>query len=320
MRSELQKTYQQYRYNEEYRKFVDRLREKFGLRQHEDVLEELLPYVDSTKVASDSLWPVNVPQNVRRKVIISVGKRKITVDSLIAIMSNRADLRDASLTPANFPIQVNKLGDFLALEAASVGLEDRYPELKILMREFQDGAVLYKAEQLEVWNRLSVDSTKLKSFFSERQDQYTYPNRVEMIEISTGAESIAVRIRKALQRGRNVDTVIARIKGSKPQKKSRGLIPSHTDDLTKEAWASKAGVVVGPIKFQNRFVILKVIKKDPARQKTFEEAAPEVSTLFQDYQSKWLQNEWLRRLREQYPVIQHREVLPQAFSGGKPSQ
>lgn len=320
LRGELQRTYQQYRYDEQYRKFVDRLREKFGFKRHDDLLNELIGYIDSTKTPSDSLWAVHVPQNVRRKIIISVGKRGITADSLITFLSNRGDFRDASLKSSSFPLQVDKAGDLLVLEEASVDLEDRYPEFETLMKEFQDGVVLYKAEQLEVWNRIAIDSTKLHSFFAERGGQYTYPNRVEMVEVSTEVESIAVKIRKGLQRGRNIDTVIARIKNSKPQKKSRGLIPANTDDLTKEAWAHKAGNIVGPIKFQNRFVILKVIKKDPARRKTFEEAAPEVSTAFQDYESKRLQNEWLERLRKQYPVVQHKEVLHQAFAGGKPSE
>jgi len=321
LRSELQKTYQQYRYTEEYRKFVDRLRENLRFKRHEDVLGKLIPYIDSTKTPSDSLWAVNVPSDMRRNVIISVDKREITVDSLIAIMSNRADFRDASLTPANFPLQVDKVGDFLVLEAASAGLEDRYPEFKALMKEFQDGVLLYKAEQLEVWNKITVDSTKLKSFFADRRNQYTYPDRIEMIEISADAEKIAAKIRKDVQRGRNIDAVIARLKGAgKPEKKSRGLIAANADELTKEAWASTAGKVIGPVRYQNRFVVLKVIKKDPAREKTFEEAAPEVSTAFQDYESKRLQNEWLEQLRKQYPVVQHREILHQAFAGGKPSE
>ncbi len=320
LRGELQRTYQQYRYDEQYRRFVDRLREKFGFKRHDAVLNELIGYIDSTKTPSDSLWAVKVPPNVRRKPIISVGKRRITADSLITFMSNLGDFRDASLKSANFPLQVDKAGDLLVLEEACVGLEDRYPEFETLMKEFQEGVVLYKAEQLEVWNRIAIDSTRLKSFFAERSGQYTYPNRVEMVEVSTEAESIAVKIRKGLQRRRNIDTVIGQIKGSKPQKKSRGLIPADTDDLTKEAWAREVGKVVGPIKFQNRFVILKVMKKDPARRKTFGEAAPEVSTAFQDSESKRLQNEWLERLRMQYPVVQHREVLRQAFAGGKPSE
>lgn len=320
LRGELQKTYQQYRYNEEYRKFVDDLRQRIGFIRHDNVLGALILFVDSTKAPSDSLWAVHVPPDVRREGILTVGRRTITVDSLIAIMSNRSDFRDASLTPANFPLHVDKVGDFLVLEAASVDLEERHPEFKNLMKEFQDGVVLYKAEQLEVWNKIDVNETKLKQFFTERRDQFTFPNRIEIIEISAESESLALKIAAELYKGRDIDTVISRLKAKSNIKKTmRGLLPADTDDLTQKAWAHEVSSILGPVQYNNRYVIMKVVKKEPSRTKTFEEASAEVSTAFQDYESKRLEREWLERLRKQYPVVQYREHLAKAFTGEKPS-
>lgn len=324
IRSELLQIYQRFRYNEEYRKFVDDLRRKFTFTRHENTLHELIPYIDSTRVPSDSLWAVKVPWDIRQKGILSVGERTITVDSLLAMMSSRADFRNVSLKPENIPLHVDKIGDFLVLETASTNLEERYPDFKSLMKEFQDGVVLYKAEQQEVWNKLEVNEEKLNAFYTERRDQYTFPDRIEMVEISTEKESLALKIRAEIEKGRNIDTVIARSKrkGGKIEKNTRGLIAADTDELTKKAWTNPdeiGGSFVGPVHYKNRYVLLKVLKKDAARKKTFEEASTEVSTAFQDYEAKRLEREWLERLRQQYPVAQHKEHLAKAFTGEKPS-
>lgn len=59
-----------------------------------------------------------------------------------------------------------------------------------------------------------------------------------------------------------------------------------------------------------------VVRKDgvePARQKTFEEAGAEVSSAFQEYESKRLESEWLNRVKNYAPVIEHKELLKNAF-------
>jgi hypothetical protein len=54
-------------------------------------------------------------------------------------------------------------------------------------------------------------------------------------------------------------------------------------------------------------------RKEPARQKTFEEAGTELSSAFQEYESKRLENVWLDGLRQTYPIVEHKEVLKNAF-------
>jgi hypothetical protein len=64
-------------------------------------------------------------------------------------------------------------------------------------------------------------------------------------------------------------------------------------------------------------VVYSVVRKDgvdPARQKTFEEAGAEVSSAFQEYESKRLESEWLTSVKQYAPVIEHKELLKNAFA------
>jgi peptidyl-prolyl cis-trans isomerase SurA len=86
------------------------------------------------------------------------------------------------------------------------------------------------------------------------------------------------------------------------------------DERTKRADSISVGSVSQPFGYQNTFSIVHVNKKEPSRQKTFEEAGTEVSSAFQEYESKRLETEWLDGLRKMYPVAEYRDVLKSAFT------
>lgn len=319
MKPELQKLFQQFRYNDEYRKFVERYKQQLGYAINDSVVNEFISYIDSTRFPSDSGWASTVPTSVRQAEMLRAGPRSITVDSIVEMMSARAEFRDAPLIPAKIPGHIARAGDLIVLDLASSGLEERYPKFKRLMKEFHDGVVLYRGEQMEVWNKIKVDEPRLRAFFEEHRDQYTFPDRIDITEISANSESLATVVYGELKRGASVDTVAARHQGQL-RKNARGLIPTSTDSLTGHAWSYDEGSFFGPILHRGSYTVVVVNKKDPNRQKTLQEASAEVSTAFQDYEAKRLETEWIDQLRARYPVVLHKEVLMQAFKGEPPSE
>jgi hypothetical protein len=91
-------------------------------------------------------------------------------------------------------------------------------------------------------------------------------------------------------------------------------LPVTTDERTQLADSLKVGNYSIPFKTNLGQLIIKVLKKDPARQKTFEEAGTEISSGFQEYESKRLESEWLDGLQKAYPVRQYKEALKNAFA------
>jgi peptidyl-prolyl cis-trans isomerase SurA len=60
-----------------------------------------------------------------------------------------------------------------------------------------------------------------------------------------------------------------------------------------------------------------IVRKDgveAARQKAFEECGAELSSAFQEYESKRLEAEWLNGIKQYAPVVEHKELLKNAFA------
>ncbi len=81
-----------------------------------------------------------------------------------------------------------------------------------------------------------------------------------------------------------------------------------------DALDRRMGGIAGPFYFQNGHSLVRLDGREPARQKTFEEATPEVSTSFQDAESKRLEKEWMNGLKARFPVQENKAPLKDAFT------
>jgi peptidyl-prolyl cis-trans isomerase SurA len=97
----------------------------------------------------------------------------------------------------------------------------------------------------------------------------------------------------------------------------QALLAPAADDRARRADSLAPGTVSAPFFYKVAYSIVRLDRRDPARQKSFEEAGAEVSSAFQDYESKRLETEWLARIKQQHPVVVHKEVLNNAFAPAK---
>lgn len=93
----------------------------------------------------------------------------------------------------------------------------------------------------------------------------------------------------------------------------QAVLAPAADDRAKQADSLTVGSASNPFPYRSTYSIVRLNKREAARQKTFEEAGGELSSAFQEAESKRLESEWLQGLRQRYPVVEHKEVLKDAF-------
>ncbi len=111
--------------------------------------------------------------------------------------------------------------------------------------------------------------------------------------------------------------VTAEILGRQPHilgKTEQATLAPAADERARHADSLAAGGFSEPFFFRNGYSLVRLDAREPSRQKTYEEAAAEVSTSFQDFEAKRLENQWLDSLRQRYPVTEQKEALRNAFA------
>lgn len=315
--SELKKSYQQTRFNDDYASYVDSLKKQFGYSFHEDVFKSLLSHVDSARTTEDSAWDQNVTPAIRSAALMTINGRAVPVDTVISILRNKPEFRSASLREGDLKPHIDRISDAFLFEQKAAGLESRYPEFAALMKEYTDGIILYRLEQMEVWNKTSVNDSALKTYFAGSREKFMFPERLKIGEIYLESDTTALMVYDSLKHGADF-TSIASQWNEDPELKAKsgekGFIAVDTDEVSKQAAALAIGEISEPFELENGgYAIVKLLAKEPARQKTFDEAGAEVSNAYQEHLSKVLEEQWLDRIRQKYPVNQNKALLKNAF-------
>lgn len=323
VREELKKQYQQNRFNEDYQAYIGKLKQEFRYTFDENAFDNLLAELDSTKLTGDSAWDASVTPDVRRLTLMTVNGKLISVDTVLSVITARQELHNAGLRRSSLRTQVDRIAEGFLLNAQAAGLEDRHPEFKALMKDYNDGIILYKAEQTEVWNKTTVTDSALRAYFSANPGKFMTVERVSIAEMHFDSDTTALVVYDSLLKGMDFSELASRYQHDtelKTKKGMRGMLPITKDELTQAASALTVGQISEPFESENGYVIIKLLEREAPRPKTFEEAGAEVSNAFQDAESKRLEKEWLNRIKLRYPVKQHKEVLREAFSSPQASR
>jgi peptidyl-prolyl cis-trans isomerase SurA len=317
IREDLKKMYVQQRYNNDYAAYIAQIKKDFNYSFNENVYTDFVSKLDTNTTTDDTAWVEEIPVSVKSEALMMISEQPITVDSVATFLAIRPEYKSVLLRSADLRPKVEKIAEQLLLIAKSAGLEDRNPEFAALMKEYADGIVLYKAEQMEVWSKTTVSDTALMEYYEKHKEKYLFPERVNIQAMLFHADTLAFMVYDSLKTGVPFAVIASRYPEFPPPKNedgSRGLEPVDTDELTKQGATLAVGEYSEPFELEDgSWAIVNLLEKEPPRQKNFEEAGAEVSNNYQEEYSKKLEQEWLERIRKNHAVTQYKELLSKAF-------
>jgi len=435
VKKDLEQLYRQNRFQDDYKRFITKLKKETRFSIDGNVVSRFIAACDSSKSTRDTAWTAGISRELRASAIMRFDQRPVTVDSVIALITNDPDFSNVPLTATQSLSMLDKVGEQLAFAAKADMLARENPEFVSIMKEYKDGILLYQIEQERVWNRITVNDSLLHAFFHGHRDQFMYPDRVDISEIHVVSDSIAGELYKDLKSAKTleqlvyadslrmtmptrfqalfeprsakltpqpvkrlkeiaqelradasvklqltahldttkrkrqnesialqrIDAIISYLSrslgiasgritsSSRPIAKSladtnaaatrkmaaqvdieivgrkpivvggvqSGIYTKTLDERTTRADSLNVGTHTAPFQFKGYYVIVRLNRRDSTRQKTFEEAGTEVSSAFQEFESKRLESEWLGSLRTRYPVVVYKQELKKAFAPGQ---
>ncbi|MBQ0118261.1 MAG: peptidylprolyl isomerase [Bacteroidales bacterium] len=195
---------------------------------------------------------------------------------------------------------------------ADAHLEEKYPELRNLVREYHDGILLFDVSLDAVWDRAAKDTTGLKAYFKQHKKEYTWDEPRYKGYIIYAKDVASAKQARAIIRNSpdSINSYVNKYINNDSVKYVR---------IEHGIWTKGQDAVVDSLGFKLKNTNAKVDENMPIVMpvgkviKAPEEYMDERQKVTSAYQDE-LEKAWVKELRQKYNVVVHREVLPQSLT------
>lgn len=183
-------------------------------------------------------------------------------------------------------------------------LEKKYPEFRMLMKEYRDGILLFELTDEKVWSKAVKDSTGLENYYQQHKTDYLYPVRYDL-DVYTCANADAAKQAHALykkgKRGQEIADAVNKASANAVMVES-GVFTDEEKPLVKGI--AQPGLTPDQVK-DGKVVFADLKKVVPPEPKPLTEVRGLVTAAYQDQ----LEKDWIKELRAKYPVKVEQDVL-----------
>lgn len=309
----LRELYERSRKQKDYDNLVANYSKELNLKMHDDVIKEVISNAEN-QVINDTYWESELKSNFGGAILFTIKGQKFTLDSLMAFSLKDPKQMGKTIESKGFTKLLNDYKNEKLIEVKALDLVKNDPKFAALMDEYKNGILIFRLQENEVWNKMKMDSVAIRNLYEQTKQSYIWPDRVQYLELFTKSDSLAKEFKVMLENGADFDSLIAKYSPRKQSNTLKGLIDANTNALTKAAFALKNGGDYSDIiRNVNGWSIVKLVKKELSRPKTFDEARAEVTSAYQDIESAQLENAYIARLKKVYEPELFYEELANAF-------
>lgn len=190
---------------------------------------------------------------------------------------------------------------------ADAHLEEKYVDLRNLVKEYHDGILLFDVSLREVWDKANQDTEGLAAYFKANKKNYTWETPRYKGCVIYAKNEVAAKAAKQIVKSAHPDSVLSylnqrvNVDSVMYVRVERGIWEAGKNAaVDKYGFKNKAAEFTPSEEFPIVLAVGKVIKNP---QEYTDERA-KVTTDYQDY----LEKAWVASLREKYPVVINEEV------------
>lgn len=312
-RDAAKRSYRRLYYEEDKRTVLDSVKKALGYGWQNANLEKLLNSIDTNRNTQDTLWHRSIMDDLLPQPLYYLSNNIYSVQQFTDTLRRRSDLRGFTLNRAGFDRAINKMTDPIALEQATANLEEQYPDFASLMKEFNDGILLFKVEEKEVWSKLKFDTTDARAFFDSTRSRWMTETKYDISEIYILNDSLLPVIKNRLANGESFSALAQEYTQRDGMRDKMGLSTNVSPKSSKSGQqitsTSKIGDIIGPVKIDAGWSYLRLEAVIPPQEKSFESAMAEIAPAYQDALQKRLTENWLSGVRAKHPVVYNTNVI-----------
>lgn len=283
---------------------IKRIKSENNFTENTEVLDNFIGSLTDTFLTFK--W--KAPLEKSDKVLFSLGKEnQVKLGAFTDYLGNASRKRlrmgrNADLNEAARSLYADFVNE-QCLAHEEKQLEKKYPDFKALMREYQEGILLFEATKMLVWDKASQDSTGLEEFFKTIRGKYRWTERAvaTSYRISSDNKDRLPEIR-AFAATHSPEEVLAKFNTEEEKliinSDTKTFEKGRNPDLNSMTWKVGELSQSAENRRNRNFKFVKIEELLPAAEKTLKEARGYVVADYQDQ----LEKEWVESLRKEFKV------------------
>ncbi|MGI9081856.1 MAG: peptidyl-prolyl cis-trans isomerase [Thermoleophilaceae bacterium] len=162
-----------------------------------------------------------------------------------------------------------------------------------------------KLTQKVTEGKVKITDQDIKDYYEKKKKDFAQPERRDLNLVLTKTKAKAEQAKKELQAGKSFKAVAKKYSIDQASKAQGGKLPDVTQGqqdkaVDKAAFAAKKGKLLGPVKGQFGFAVLKVSKIKPASQQTLAQAKETIRNLLRGQREQKALDKFIKDFRENY--------------------
>ncbi len=287
---------------------INQIKEQTKIIENQDVYRQMLRDMDSSFYTYG--WK-GMPK-LKKQILLSIGDMQLYTTDFISYLKKQRGKRIRTKKYRDDDIALRKLYNNYfeeqLLNFEKNRLAEQHPDFKALLREYDEGILLFEATKRKIWDFASKDSIGLVNFFNSHRNNYRWNERIEYTkyEIDTSNARLVKKIRKYAKKHNAVD-VYKKYSLGKELLKYITLVKERSPKMPKALQKAQAGKVTKPQydKKNNLYTFYKIEKTLKPTLKELDEARGFIIADYQDH----LEQQWLTDLKKQYKVTINEDVF-----------
>lgn len=285
------------------------IKKEGNYKEDETVKKALIDLLKKENTFLTYKWKAQKDPSLENKALFAVGNIKGTIREFMSI-AQRAHSERMNEQPRTIEAAVDRILKKLATQKClayeETQLDKRYPEFKALMREYEEGILLFEVKKQLVWDKASSDEEGLKAFYDTNKDNYKWKERanVTFYTLRTDDKKMVKKIQSKAKKKSAENLKSMYNKDREVVQTTSGIYEKGKNmELDKLKW--KAGVVSKSYSKDGSTFFTKIEEIIAPSVKTLDEARGYVVADYQDN----LEAELIKKLKEKFTVEINEEVL-----------
>lgn len=286
---------------------IDKIRKEGGFTENRTTLQNFITTLEADSAETFLSYRWHATDNPSNEVVCSFGEDFKASLGDFESYCQRASRKRQQLAAQGIPAVVEALyqdfADEQAMRFEEQQLEKKYPEFKSLMREYEEGVLLFEVTKMEVWDKAAQDTVGLEAFFAKHKDNYKWDERagVSQYSLSNKAKELINQVREFAKTNAPNDVLAKFNQADSTQVlsyQSRDYEKGRNETLNKMDWTPGSMSAVSVDKRDLSYNWMKIEEILPPELKPLKDARGYVVADYQDY----LEKKWLENLRSEFKV------------------